>query len=192
MITINVLKSERREKGKKKGIIAGGESEKKATNIFALVLLVVVLLIAYLWWSQNSTLEEYRTEVANLDARKKSADLQNVEQRLAELEKTQQIILKKIEIIDQLQKYRTVPVEVLDMISRLLPDQLWLSSLKYASGAVSITGLSFSNELIAKFITAMEESGKFGDMNLISSNKIDRNGVDLYQFQLNFKYLIKQ
>ena len=29
-------------------------------------------------------------------------------------------------------------------------------------------------------------------MNLISSNKIDRNGVDLYQFQLNFKYLIKQ
>ncbi len=188
MIKINVLKSERREKGKKKKAFITGETDKNLTNMFVAVMLVTVLIIAFMWYTQSKKLDNLREDIDVLTAKKNSPDLKNVEKRLKELEKKQQIINKKIEIIDRLKKYRTVPVEVLDLLSKNIPDQIWFTFLNYNQGLIKINGFAFSNELVARFITNLEKTDKFTNFNLINTKKLKKSGVEFYSFSLNFKY----
>ncbi len=191
MIQINVLKSEKRGKGKKKSILTTSQAEKQTTYMAVGVFAVIGLLIFFMWWTQNNKIDSLREAVDTLTARKNSPELKNVEKQLKKLETKQQVINKKIEIIDKLKKFRTVPVEVMDLISKYIPDQVWITSMEYKSGFIRINGLSFSNELVAKFISNLEKTGKFTDFNLLHSTKIVRSGIDLYRFNMNFKFVVK-
>jgi type IV pilus assembly protein PilN len=191
MIQINVLKSEKRGKGKKKSILTTSEAEKQTTYMAVGVFAVIGLIIFLMWWTQNNKIGSLRDSVASLTAKKNSPELKNVEKQLKQLEKKQQIINKKIEIIDKLKKFRTVPVEVMDLISKHIPDQVWLINMDYKTGFIRISGYAFSNELVAKFISTLEGTGNFNDFNLLNSTKVVRGGVDLYRFNMNFKFIVK-
>jgi len=191
MIRINVLKSEKRGKGKKKSVLTTTEAEKQTTYMAVGVFAVVGLLIFFMWWTQSNKLDNLRESIISLTAKKNSPELKNVEKQLKELERKQQIINKKIEIIDKLKKFRTVPVEVMDLISKKIPDQVWLTTLDYKTGFIKVSGYAFSNELVAKFISALEGTGQFTDFNLLNSTKVVRSGVDLYKFNMNFRFIVK-
>lgn len=188
MIKINVLKSEKREKGKKKSTFVTKESDKKLTNMFVAVMIVTVLIIAFLWYTQSNKISQLRDDINVLTAKKNSPELKNVEKRLKELERKQQVINKKIEIIDKLKKFRTVPVEILDILSKNIPEQLWFNFLNYNEGLVKIRGFAFSNELVARFITNLEKTKRFSSFNLLNTKKLKKSGVEFYSFSLNFKY----
>lgn len=185
---INVLKSEKREKGKKKKTFVTGEADKKLTNMFVGVMVVTVLIIAFMWYTQSSKIDKLKEDIDVLTAKKNSPELKDVEKRLKELERKQQVINKKIEIIDRLKKFRTVPVEVLDLLSKKVPSQVWFSSMNYNQGLVKIRGYAFSNELVARFITNLEKTDKFTNFNLVNTKKLKKSGVEFYSFSLNFKY----
>ncbi len=188
MIKINVLKSEKREKGKKKKAFVTGEADKRLTNMFVGVMIVTVLIIAAMWYTQSSKMDQLRQDIDTLTAKKNSPELKNVEKRLKELERKQQVINKKIEIIDRLKKYRTVPVEIIDLLSKNIPDQVWFTFMSYKEGFVKINGYAFSNELVARFITNLEKTDKFSNFNLINTKKLRKGGVEFYSFSMNFKY----
>jgi len=182
------LKSERREKGKKKKTFVAGEADKRMTNMFVGVMVVTVLIIGALWYTQSNKIDQLRQDIDLLTVKKNSPDLKNVEKRLKELERKQQVINKKIEIIDRLKRFRTVPVEIIDLLSKNVPDQVWFTFLNYREGLVKINGYAFSNELVARFITNLEKTDKFMNFNLINTKKIRKGGVEFYSFSMNFKY----
>lgn len=85
-------------------------------------------------------------------------------------------IAGEIDVLKHLDDERCEWKGVLDEISRLIPDGVWITTLTAnKKGEINITGRSLSNQLIAGFLTNLSNSVLFKNVALISMNKVDFN-----------------
>src|SRR4029077_5215022 len=81
--------------------------------------------------------------------------VQQFEQRKAQLQ-------QRVVLIEQLRKGQTGPVHMLDQISRALPQMLWLTEVKQATGTdVVIDGKCTTLTGLSEFVSNLEASGYF-------------------------------
>jgi Tfp pilus assembly protein PilN len=73
---------------------------------------------------------------------------------------------RKIDLITNLKKRQTVPVYIMDQISRNLPDFLWLDSMSASNNAINISGKATTYAAVANFHSNLDESGYFRDVSL--------------------------
>jgi len=190
MIKINVLKSEEREKRKDKTpTITAPKSEREATNLFGGILIGVVLLCAILWWFQHGKISKLQNNISSLKNEEKK--LSFVEEQLKELDRKNEIIKAKIRIIERLKEFRTLPVKVMDKLSKSIPEELWFDSLEYSGGNINIKGRAFANEWIVKLIENLRDTNNFSGFNLRQTKKIKAGGYELFDFNLSFRYVGK-
>jgi Tfp pilus assembly protein PilN len=57
---------------------------------------------------------------------------------------------------------------MLDELATSIPEKLWLESLDEVDGRLTLAGVSINNEVIATFMTRLEESKYFGEVYLVS------------------------
>src|SRR3972149_6353460 len=96
------------------------------TLLFA-VISVVILLEGFTWYWLNSSLSSLTEEKGSLDTR-----LKVVKEKVKEVEnyeRDKKIYSEKIAIIQNLKKNQKGPVRVLDELSSMLPERVWLGSL---------------------------------------------------------------
>ena len=62
---------------------------------------------------------------------------------------------------------------MLDEISKALPDFVWLTNLDQTGADVKLTGQSNSLTSVADFITALQRTGWFPSVDLVSSDQQD-------------------
>jgi Tfp pilus assembly protein PilN len=73
----------------------------------------------------------------------------------------------------------------MDMVSKALPDAVWLTSMEYSGRTLKIKGNALTNNMIADFIANLEATGLFSEVNLIRSTKSRRyKETEVYEFQL--------
>jgi type IV pilus assembly protein PilN len=100
--------------------------------------------------SLNQQLAQYKEEQAQVEAFKaKKAD---IEQKLA--------------VIDRLEKSRSGPVHILDELASRTPERVWLTTLSANDGRIELEGMSLDNELVALFLTSLNDSKYFGNVEL--------------------------
>lgn len=94
-------------------------------------------------------------------------------------------LLRKIDVIDNLDRARSGPVRVLAELSDRTPDRLWLTSMETKGNTVVMHGLSLDNELVALFLRALNESAFFGEVDL-GGTKLGKNkgGLKLVKFNI--------
>lgn len=78
-------------------------------------------------------------------------------------------IEQKLQVIDRLERSRSGPVHILDELATRIPERVWLTNLNANNGQVELTGMSLDNELIALFLTALNDSPYFANVELESS-----------------------
>ncbi|MEN8183426.1 MAG: PilN domain-containing protein [Myxococcota bacterium] len=93
-------------------------------------------------------------------------------------------IEKKLAVIDTLDRSRSGPVHVLDELATHTPDRVWLTKLETGKRGVGIEGFSLDNELVALFLTALGESPYFRDVELETTELLERDGLKLNEFRL--------
>jgi type IV pilus assembly protein PilN len=174
MIRINLVAPERTTKAKAKGpsLPAGALQSYLLLALFAGGALV---LCAGAWWLQSNKLNDLATRIAADEKRER--DLQAIKQQVDQFQRKKAELENKVLVIEQLRLAQKSPVHMLDEISKALPDYVWLTGMDEARGSLRFTGQSNSLAAVADFISGLQRSGWFPQVDLGSSQE-QRNLVN--------------
>jgi type IV pilus assembly protein PilN len=173
MIRINLLpvrEARRKANLRQQGVLLAGAAL-AAVGLSAILHVSVAASIAS---------NQRRVAAAEEELRKVEATVKEVERFRREKED----IEKKLAVIDRLEKSRTGPVRLLDEIATRVPERLWLTELRLAAGQITLKGFSIDNEVIAAFLTSLEESAFIAQVQLEESELQESKGLKLNEFRI--------
>lgn len=177
MIKINLLEVERERRPR-------APTGEPPTTLMAVVILGVSVgaFVFYYFAKQNqiSTLQE---DVREKQLRKK--ELEPYIKRVEELDKRRSDLAKRNHAIEQLRSQRTIPVHILDEVSRALPEYLWLTNLIMRAEVLSIDGQTLQEQAIPTFMKALDASEFIGTCRLIETRQIRSGGGTATAFRIS-------
>ena len=162
------------------------EKKRESLRQQALVVVVLVLVLAggiafaHIMVSRDITqmegrIVERKSEIALLDA--KIGKVRQFKQKKRDLE-------EKISVISKLEEQQRGPSQVLYEMTQIIPEKLWIESLKDTGGSLSLQGVAIDNQTIARFMTLMEASQWFKGVRLEVTKQVARGGANLKSFSL--------
>ena len=134
MIRINLLGGER-QKAKS---AARFDASQQVTALCALVLVAAAAGTGYWYWSLGQEATSLDGQVATLQ--REAARLDKVLEEVKVFEARKATLTQRVALIERLRQGQTVPVQLLDHISRSLPEMLWLTDLKQDGPFLTIEG----------------------------------------------------
>ncbi len=142
-----------------------------------LVLLLVIALFGAVSVFQTLQIGRLNADVAR--AEQESAKLRPQIQTIQELTQKREELQRRLNVIQDLDKTRLQRVMLVDELSRCVPEHLWLTSYEENANKVQIEGVTFSNLLVADFMTRLEASPLYGSVDLLLAEKgvIDNRNV---------------
>jgi type IV pilus assembly protein PilN len=178
MIKINLLSSQKAKKTRKK-------IEIQSQLILASVVLSVILLIwGYVWILLNEKVDHLQSNKAKL-----TTELGALKAKVKEVEnyeRDKKVVEDKIKIIQQLRKNQSIPVFLLDEVSKSLPERVWLVGLVEQGGTVDLEGRATTNGEIVDFINNLKKSALFKDIQILESRQSMEGAISIYNFKLKW------
>lgn len=177
MIRINLL-AEKKKKKRAKGL---------ANFLVAIIIvsgtaLLIMGLVSFLLKSSVSKLK-----VQSESNKAKLTDLNRKINEVKKYEKLNKEIEQRNAIIETLRKNQAVPVKILDDVSTVMPEGIWLASMSYKDNGVGLEGYAFTNIDIVSYVENLKKSVNFTDVYLEESKQVEFEKVQVYKFKLNFK-----
>jgi len=172
MIRINLLPREARQTRRKI------QFPKIGSLMPVLVLGIVIALFAAISVFQTLQIGRLKADIAR--AEQESEKLRPQIQTIQELTLKREELTRRLNVIQDLDKTRLQRVMLVDELSRCVPEHLWLTSYEETGGnKVQIEGVTFSNLLVADFMTRLEASPLYGSVDLLVAEKgqIDQRNV---------------
>jgi type IV pilus assembly protein PilN len=134
MIRINLLGGERQKAKSASRFDAG----KQLTAMCGLVVVAALGGIGFWYWSLSHESSALDAQVARL--KRESARLDTVLAEVKTFEDRKTTLQQRVALIERLRQGQTVPVQLLDHVSRSLPEMLWLTDLKQEGSFLTIEG----------------------------------------------------
>jgi len=187
MIRINLLKPGKKEVSEAPTAPEPELKEKKRQFPYMLIFLLVIILIGALFLLQKRGIDNEKALLEDAKAEKQS--LQYVLTKLEDLERQKQVLSKKINLITRLKSRQGVGVIIMDELSKNLPDWVWLTEVDFKDYNLLIKGKSLSNNLIADYISNLEESQYFNNVDLISSTLREIRNNKYLEFSMNASFV---
>lgn len=165
-------------------------AKKKETAIQQFIIagvsvVAVAAIVTSLYFVKRMQVSVTRDEIAAANNEIKKLD--DKIGKLNELTSLKEQVKVKLDVLGQLRKNKTGPAQRLASLSELTPEQLWLTAYSEAGFDVKISGIAFTEELIAQFMRALEASNDFKMVELGVSEQIDFGGTKVKKFDLTMK-----
>jgi len=167
MIRINLLGVERQKVRKTSTFLDAGQRTALACVV---IFGVTALGIGAWYWSLNSAATAVQAEIAAAQAEQVRlnrvlAEVKRGEDRRAQLQ-------QRVAIIEELRRGQSVPVQMLDHVSRSMPELLWLTALEQKADAVNIEGRTTTLISLADFVANL------------GTNKLVQKPIDILNSQV--------
>ena len=156
---------------------------------FAAALVVAFGVLYYNWHSTNAQVTEVRLHIQKQTGEK--ARLEQLKAQVDEFERQKAVLQQRINIIEALQRNRTGGQELLDALANTVirTDTLWLTSLSRQGNALTILGTAGSINAVANFITQLEHSGYFNQIEIKESVQDTKNSaIQTFSFSLTAQF----
>jgi type IV pilus assembly protein PilN len=153
MIRINLLGTERKQAKKAPSFDLG----QKLTVACSLILVGTVVGIGWWYWSLQNESARIDSEIAVKTA--EAARLQSLLLEVQRFEARRTQLQQRVQLIEQLRSGQSVPVQLLDHVSKSLPDMLWLTDMNQEGGAVTIQGRSTTLIALSDFVANLGNGG---------------------------------
>ena len=167
MIKINLLAERKTIKGGKTAAPGARPDTPQGGGgnflLFGILLVGIATAVAWSWMESQKhskwtvKVDEAERELVRLEEVRKKGDLFKSQKELLE---------KKIQLITDLKKKQSVPVHILDEISKNLPEFLWLDSMEATSNQISISGKATTYNAVSNFYDNLSSSGHFTGVDL--------------------------
>jgi len=148
------------------------EARRKAGVRQQMVLLAASLLCAVVLsgvmhvWMLGS-ISSARGRVTSLNAQLEQYKPQ--QEQVAQFKAKKAEIEQKLAVIENLERSRSGPVHIMDELASHIPERVWLTDLNADNGQIALGGMSLDNELVALFLTALNDSPYFARVELEST-----------------------
>lgn len=186
MIRINLLSEGRRPAAVRKARSESFLESEQAAAVLLVVGLVVAGLVpaAAWWWLTNSQIKSNEEEIA--EAQREVDELAAIIAEVEGYKATQRELERKIEVINDLRNNQRGPVQVMDAISRALPELLWLDNMNLNANSVRLTGRAFNTNAVASFMDNLDAVPEFQEP--VLQDVMERGPV--YNFSITFAYTV--
>jgi type IV pilus assembly protein PilN len=167
MIRINLLAREEKVQRKAPMSFKAGE-----LLVPVAVVVAAVLVMLGTTFSQTARVHSLETSIAQIER------VNRLAQERAELD-------LRLGIITKLEKGRTQTVRVMDELAKCLPDHMWLTGASQdASGALNIDGVTMSNLVVSDFMSRLDRSPMFANVELTVAERGNVANRPLVKFRL--------
>lgn len=151
-------------------------------SVISLVLGAMVVGFVHVAISTQISYQERRNaylkqEIAVLD--------KQIEEIKKLREQTQSLLARKT-VVENLQSTRSDVVHLLDQMLRILPDGVYLRSVKQSGYRISIIGYAQSNARVSTLMRSIEDSPWLDSPTLVEIHAATANGARVSEFSLNF------
>ena len=116
------------------------DAAQRVTLLCSLVLVLGASGIGWWYWSLSTAAAQVDAEIAS--ARQEAAQLRSLLAEVQQFDARRTQLQQRVALIERLRAGQSLPVQLLDHVSRSLPDMLWLTSVQQEDGAVTIDGHS--------------------------------------------------
>jgi type IV pilus assembly protein PilN len=147
MIRINLLGTERRPTARKAFVFDVGQ---RVTLAAIIIMTAAVVGVGWWFWSLRRESGQIDTELAA--ARQEETRLRSLLAEVQKFEAQRTTVQQRVALIEQLRSGQSIPVQLLDHISRSLPDMLWLTSLVQTGDEVTVQGRSTTLIALSDFV----------------------------------------
>ena len=149
-------------------------------SIGVLLLVMLLIVVGYLHYSISSKIDGLKVSIS--DEEKELARLNEIKKKVDKFKADSKTLEKKLDVIKVLNQSRTNVVYLMDELSNVMPEGLWLETFRDGGRGLIMTGISMSHDDIADFMTNMERSSMFSAIHLKSTQKQGVKGQDLHKF----------
>jgi type IV pilus assembly protein PilN len=146
MIRINLLGVERR-KTRKAPVF---DISQRVSLACSLILVAGVTGVG--WWYFTLNEESKRVDAELETAQQEVGRLRSLIAEVAQFEARRAQLQQRVALIEQLRNGQSIPVQLLDHVSRSLPDMLWLTELQQEGNQVTIQGRSTTLIALSDFV----------------------------------------
>jgi type IV pilus assembly protein PilN len=165
------------------------EGARQFASAYLLSIVLALAVIGYLWISSESQIQSLNTKLKGLQ--EETSKYAKFEAALQELTKRKELVDKKRQIIQDLQKDRDAVVRMLALLSiQVPPEKMWFEKMGQSGNAVTLDGVALSNEAIVEFMRNLETSPyvEKGSINLVQSKQMTMRDMKLREFQLTYRF----
>jgi len=153
------------------------EALRQLISIFFLSFLLMLVACLAVGITLQARVSAAREAHAKLEDRKKQLDY--VEKTIKDLEAKAKDIDNKFATIEDLQRGRTLSLEILDYISSVIPgERMWISKLDLKKNRLTMTGFALDNHTVAFFMSRLEPFKLFKAVTLTSIAKKSYEGPE--------------
>ncbi|MEJ5347199.1 MAG: PilN domain-containing protein [Desulfosoma sp.] len=125
--------------------------------LYVLCVAVTGAAIGFVWYNQAGNIEKLQRRESELKA--EAAKYAKYEKVLQDLTKQKELIQKKKEVIQGLERDRDKMARVLALLSLWVPaDKVWFETVTVTGDKVDVAGIALSDESVAEFMRNLEQS----------------------------------
>ena len=159
------------------------ENIRRQISIFVLLLAFTSVTLIYYNGTLNDIIQTLETDIQT--KKKELATYQKAIQEIKEIRKRLGDLQNKTRIINQLNVNREWPLNFLDSINDLiLEKRMWLTYLRLNGSNINIRGIALDNKTVADFMTRLEESKLYRNINLQTVNQKTIRKYNLKSFDI--------
>ena len=157
-------------------------------NVFLGSVLIVVLLVGWYNSILSGRIRNLNTEITS--TREQVAKYKKINDEIADIKKKLNVLDRKIKVIQSLEADRKAPVQNLDSLYQLLVEKrMWYTQIEEKGDSVKLSGIALDNHTVADYMTRVEKSERFQNVQLSAIKQYELQGksLKLKQFEVNFQ-----
>ena len=183
MIKINLVGERKRAVAPAATGPSSGIDSSTLGNWSLIILLVLAALVAFVHLTMlKGTIKDKQAEVA--EAQREVDELEPYIREVEEFKKKKAELEHKVEVINRLKNNQHGPVQVMDHVSRSLPELLWLTQMDVGPATITISGEAFNTNAVANFIENLDRVAEFQEPILRDTQQRGQ----VYSFVIAFNY----
>lgn len=188
MIRINLLGVERTKTRKLPTFTIQAQ---QLTIACGLILAASFAGIGWWYWTLKQTAAQVETDITT--AQQEQVRLQSVLAEVRQFEARRSQLQQRVQLIEQLRAGQTLPVQILDHISRSVPELLWLTDMEQKGDALTIQGRSNTLIAVSDFVANLGGSDivakpvDFDTQVEMLQGAQGQPGIELYKFTVRAK-----
>ena len=122
------------------------------------VLTIFLVIVCIILIQANLTKREEAVDKQTASVKEEIAKLEKIVGEIEKLKEERAKLEHKHAVIKNLDKGRMRAVYMLDGLSQITPEKIWIESLEKSGKSLKITGVALDNDTIADFMMKLQQS----------------------------------